>query len=647
MSRFIFVFAALVLFLLSSCIPEKVRLRSPDNKITVTFFIDENSQAAYDIRYGDEVVIDKSGLGFDIKGIGSTGKNVRIKAVDRTRQDSTWKPVFGEHSVYRDLFNQSMISLVDDRTGEDKMTIDFRVYNEGVAFRYLFSQDSVRDVVSELTEFAFSGDPVVWISSYAQSPINKMKLSQASGVFDRPILAEISDSLYVALGEAALVDFARMKFEKEDKPGNKFVARLENTSGTDRMIHGEFAVNIPGGGYKTPWRFIMIGESPSEILQNNFLVLNLNEENQITDHDWIKPGKVIREVTLTTQGGIACVDFAVRHNLQFIEFDAGWYGNEYEESSDATTITVDPRRSPGPLDLHHVIEYARGHGIGVLLYVNRRALEKQMDEILPLYKSWGVDGIKFGFVNVGSQYWTTWLHEAVRKAANHEIMVDIHDEYRPTGYSRTFPNLMTQEGIRGDEESTPNEMVINTIFTRMVAGAGDQTNCYFAGRVSLKMGSHASQMAKVICIYSPWQFLYWYDRPDGSPGEKGNSGGTEGFIYEIPDLEFFDKVPTVWDKTLVLDGYPGEFALIAREKAGSWFLGAITGDSNKNLKISLNFLKENTRYHAKIFSDDLNSGTGTNLKIEGTEVTCKSIFEADVLKNNGLAVIFTPVGAKE
>ncbi|MFT7162645.1 MAG: alpha-glucosidase, partial [Bacteroidia bacterium] len=358
---------------------------------------------------------------------------------------------------------------------------------------------------------------------------------------------------------------------------------------------------------------------------------------------WIKPGKVIREVTLTTIGGMACVDFAAKHNLQFVEFDAGWYGNEYAEASDATTITVDPKRSPGPLELKKVIDYAKGKGIGVVLYVNRRSLEKQLDEVLPMLQSWGVAGIKYGFVNVGPQEWTDWLHDAVRKAADHQLMIDTHDEYRPTGYSRTYPNFMTQEGIRGDEESATNDMVINTIFTRMIAGAGDQTNCYFAERVSEKMGSHASQMAKAICIYSPWQFVYWYDRPVGSPVKKGGAGGSVPVISEIPDLSFYDALPTVWDDTKVLDGYPGELAVIARKSGGNWFLGAITGTKEHALSVPLDFLDSGVKYKATIYSHDQSLDTYTKVKIEEIEVTNQSVLEQSILKQNGLAVRFSKI----
>ncbi|MEO0333401.1 MAG: glycoside hydrolase family 97 catalytic domain-containing protein, partial [Bacteroidota bacterium] len=447
-----------------------------------------------------------------------------------------------------------------------------------------------------------------WTSLRAQSEIRKIPIAQLSdsSAVERPFLAQLSDSLFVTIGEAGLVDYARMKLLPDaNKPGT---------------LVSDLASEVQSkGNLQTPWRVVMAGQTAGEILENNYLLLNLNEPNKIDDNSWIRPGKVIREVTLTTDGGMACEDFAVKHNLQFIEFDAGWYGNEYDDTSDATTVTVDPKRSDGPLELQRVIDYAKSKGIGVILYVNRRALEKQLDEVLPLLQFWGVQGVKYGFVNVGSQEWTSWLHDAVRKAADHQLMIDIHDEYRPTGYSRTYPNLMTQEGIRGDEESPMNDMVLKTLFTRMVAGAGDQTNCYFAERVN-KMGSHASQLAKAVCIYSPWQFLYWYDRPAGSPGKKGGAGSSEDFIQEVPELAFYDALPTVWDDTKIINGYPGEYATVARKAGNDWFVGVLTGTTDYQVSFSLDFLDEGVSYEATIYSDDPSLDTDTKVRIETMEV---------------------------
>jgi len=387
----------------------------------------------------------------------------------------------------------------------------------------------------------------------------------------------------------------------------------------------------------------MAADKPGQILENNYLILNLNQPNRIEETSWIRPGKVIREITLTTKGGIACVDFAAKHNLQFVEFDAGWYGHEYDKDSDATTISVDPKRSKGPLDLHEVISYAEGKGIGIILYVNRRALEKQLDEVLPLFRSWGIKGVKYGFVNVGSQEWTTWLHEAVRKAADHQLMVDIHDEYRPTGFSRTYPNLMTQEGIRGDEESPDNAMVLKTLFTRMIAGAGDHTNCYFNRRVDEKMGSHASQLAKLVCIYSPWQFVFWYDRPRDPETEGRGEAGIRGQIMEVPELTFIDKIPTVWDDTRVIDGYPGEFAIMARRTGNRWFVGALNGSQARDFRIPLDFLIPGLKYEATLYYDDPDIETVTRVGIDRLPVSSNECINRSIEAGNGLAIIIEEI----
>jgi len=382
------------------------------------------------------------------------------------------------------------------------------------------------------------------------------------------------------------------------------------------------------------------------LLERNYLILNLNESCAIRDASWIKPGKVIREVTLTTNGGKACVDFAVEHNLQYVEYDAGWYGHEYSDEADATTVSVDQKRSKGPLDLHAVIDYAKKHGIGIILYVNRRALERQFDEILPLYEKWGVKGVKYGFVQVGSQKWTRWLHEAVRKAAKHHLMVDIHDEYRPTGYSRTYPNLMTQEGIAGDETSPANSLTLAILFTRMLAGAADNTICYYDGRVD-RNASHAYQLAKAVCFYSPWQFLYWYDRPQASPQKTGGAGGAETGIGNEPELEFFDHCPTVWDDTKVIHGSIGEYAVMARQSGENWFVGCMNSGQPRNFNVPLEFLDPGEKYIAHIYSDAPSVPTRTHVKIEHFLVDRETVLRMAVSANGGQALRIFPASDED
>ncbi|MDA0750846.1 MAG: glycoside hydrolase family 97 catalytic domain-containing protein, partial [Verrucomicrobia bacterium] len=285
--------------------------------------------------------------------------------------------------------------------------------------------------------------------------------------------------------------------------------------------------------------------------------------------------------------------------------------------------------------------YANERGIGILLYVNRRALERQLDELLPLYQQWGVKGLKYGFVNVGSQTHTSWLHEAIRKAAAHQLMVDVHDEYRPTGYSRTYPNFMTQEGIGGDETAPTNEQTLTILFTRMLAGAGDNTICYYDDRVD-RNASHAYQLAKAVCFYSPWQFFYWYDRPEGSPRRKGGAGGQKGVIGDEPELEFYKNVPTVWDDTKVLQGSIGQYAVMARRSGSEWFIGCMNSGEGRTFDIALDFLNPEREYLAHVYSDDEQIQTRTRVRIDRLEVNATTVLTMQIGKQGGQAVHIMP-----
>ena len=538
---------------------------------------------------GNQKLVETKTIQFELdKNVIQGGWNLKKYTTDEVR--SSWQPLFGENKYITDCYNSMTLQLSSSENDKD-MTVDVRLYDEGLAFRYSFDELDFwnRTLLKENTEFLFDTDCTTWASDRAQSAFYETKLSQLKGSLDRPQVVKISPNKYVAVGEAALVDYSRMKLKKS-----------ENGIGLQSDLSGKVELDL--ADYKSPWRYVMVGGNPGQIVQNNYFVLNLNEPNQIERTDWIKPGNVIREVTLTTQGGMACVDFAAANGIEYVEYDAGWYGPENDPQSDATTVTVDPARSKGELDLQKVIDYANEKGIGIILYVNMKALKNQLDEILPLYKKWGVKGLKYGFVDVGDQYSTSWLHHAVRKAAKYELMVDIHDEYRPTGYSRTYPNLITQEGIRGDEESPSLQQTVYTFFSRMICGAGDYTNCYFAERVtSDKMGGRAAQLAKKVAIYSPWQFIYWYDRPYGSPVKVGGAGSAESMVKIDEITDFYCSIPTVWDETRFFEGEMGDYAVVARRSGTNWYISVLNAGKEKNIKIDLSTLVDVERCKATLY----------------------------------------------
>jgi alpha-glucosidase len=622
-----------VIILIPDCVSDKnVVVKSPDslNKFIFQFRPGCTAQnvTSFYLEVGEKKVLLPSSIMIRLKE-NLPEKNLKIIRTESSSYDNKWINNFGEKREIPEKYNETKIFLEND---EIQFNLICRAYNEGVAFAYEFPVQEGKDsviIINENITFNFASDYYAWSAARAQAQYSRVPLSQIEKGCERPLLIEIDTNLVIALAEAKLTDYARMKF-------NPYSARNYNVI---TQLEGEVHKKLP---FRSPWRVIMIGKNPGDLLEKNYLILNLNDPCEISDVSWIKPGKALREVTLTTAGARAAIDFTSSHNMQYVEFDAGWYGPENNDLSDARVVNLDPARSKGPFDIEEVVRYAKSKNINILLYVNRRALEKQLDELLPIYKRWGIAGIKFGFVQVGTQDATRWLHESIKKAAAFQMVADVHDEYRSTGFSRTYPNFLTMEGIRGDEESPSNHHTLITMFTRMLAGQADNTICYYNERVDKKMGSHASQLAKAVCIFSPLQFLYWYDK--AAPALEKNDGlwGATNYIGDEPELDFFDDVPTVWDETKVLYAQIGEYGVIARRKGDEWFIGGINGEHARILDLNFSFLDPNKEYSAKIYSDDPSVNTRTHVRIDCTAINNKTVYPARLASNNGIAIHLKP-----
>ncbi len=664
-----------------------VEVKSPDGRVVLSLEVKDFEGAAsrpvYSVTYRGKLVIAPSRLGLALSS-SPFAEGLQIARQTESSVDTQWKPVYGERSLIRNHYNEVVVELQEPNAPRRFLYLSLRAYDEGAAFCYTLSRQPALENVTiarELTEFRFPADYTAWATYTAQGVYTRVPISQIKRGCERPLVVQVADDLYAAVAEARLVDYARMKLSPysattwrgrpalasrghlglaehgasvgSEEQGQDALATKEQGRDALATAAGPHALMADLGSevsaplsLRTPWRVIMLADSPGQLLERNDILLNLNDACAIEDTSWIKPGKVIREVTLTTVGGKACVDFAVKHNLQYVEFDAGWYGPENDDASDARAVHLDPKRSRGPLDLQEVIRYGAERGIGIILYVNHKSLERQLDELLPLYQQWGVKGIKFGFVNVGTQKWTSWMHNAIRKAAEHQLMVDVHDEYRPTGWSRTYPNFMTQEGIRGDEERQPNSMSLTTLFTRMLAGAADNTICYYDERVD-RQATHAYQLAKAVCFYSPWQFLYWYDRPFITREVTGREPDARNVIGNEPELEFLDHCPTVWDDTKVLQGRIGEYAVIARRSGDTWFLGGMNGDEPCSLDVPLQFLDANKKYVAQIYSDDPAIPTRTHVKIERRTADRNTVLQVALPARGGQAIRLVPATEKD
>ena len=613
-------------------------LQSPDGKYNFVFE-QKDGRLTYRLDYAAKQVIEEGELGVNIdnhlveSAMGIPVDNSKVWTqgmevinVERTAKDDTWNPIYGEYSSIRDHYNEMVIHLMkggnhdNSNNGYDKrqqylFDIIVRAYDEGVAIRYHFPEATnglFMHITDDLTSFRMAPGAEAYHFAWAQSHSNKVKLLKSETAWkneaERPLVLHLANGLYAAIGEAALSDFVRGKLKL--KADNEL--QMSMFQSADIIT-----------AYDMPWRFIMVGEKAIDLINNKQMVLNLNAPCQIVDaKEWIRPGKAFRVCRLDKKTLYEGVDFCVDRGLQYIELDAGWYGPEMKMSSSALKV-ADNR----DFDMAELCAYAKSKGIGVWVYVNQRALYQELDKILPLYQKWGICGIKFGFVQIGSQEWTTWLHNAVKKCADYHIMVDVHDEYRPTGWSRTYPNLMTQEGIGGNEEMPAADHNVILPFTRFLCGPADYTPCYFNGRVK---NTKAHQLAMPVVYYSPITFLYWYDLPNAYKGEK--------------ELDFWKHCPTVWDESKALEGEIGEYIVQARRSGNDWFVGAMNGLQARDIILNTaDFLQKGKKYRVEIYND--NPSLQTRTKVSSTLVNVKAgkQLKLHLQASGGAALRFIPV----
>jgi alpha-glucosidase len=588
-------------------------LISPDHHLSFSLQ-SVQGELQYRINYQDIPVILPSQL-----GISGWERELEIESVLEESTDTVWKPVYGERAVVRDHYNQKTY-IIKSNMNTDRLHIIVRAYNEGIAFRYKYvtvGNYHLR-ITSEKTTFRTPQNTYCWFAPFAQAEHQKLPIKEWPDEAERPLTLQLGNGLYAALCEAEMVNYSRTKFFINE--GEENIIRCKMYDAVEEIAP-----------FASPWRVVMVARQPEDLVNNNDIILNLNPPCKIENTSWIKPGKVMRVTRLSTEAGKRMVDFAVKHKLNYIHFDSGWYGVEISKEAD-------PRKSNavGGLDMQEVVEYARSKGVKVWLYVNQRALSNYLDDILPIYQLWGIAGIKFGFVLVGSFHWSSWLHDAVKKCAKYQLMVDIHDEYRPTGFSRTWPNLLTQEGVRGNEEFPDGINNTTLPFTRFIAGAADATVCYFHRR-ELKpdlekrnartlQNTACHQMALSVINYSPLQFLYWYDTPDD--------------VNDEPELEFFDQLPTVWDDSKVLDGKIGEYVSMARKKDNVWFVACITNNDARKMDLPLDFLDPLKTYELTLYSDGGEKvKTRTHVAIETKKVTAKTILKLDMQPRGGYAMM--------
>ena len=639
---------------------EPLTVTSPDGNVSVTFELKSKPQpylpgerAYYRVSYQGQAVLQDSPLGLDFKGGKPLDQDLEILGSERQSRDESWENRFGARRNIRDHYNELTVSLRERRAPNRRIDLVFRAYDEGAAFRYVLPrQDALTEFTlsAENTGFYFpreafayalnlNGYTTSYETDYRRVSLDEIK---PTSIVALPLLVEIPQCPWVALLEADLTDYAGMYVGGVLGVSNALLSKLSPLPGrADEAV-------VASTPKSTPWRIIMVGSRPGALIENNYLVLNLSAPCALADTSWIKPGRAAwdwwsgsfaRNVSfkpgMNTETMLHYVDFAARHKFEYMLVDAGWYpAHDY-------THPVDILHHTPETDVPRIIEYAKQKGVAVLLWVFWGALDKQMDEALTLYQKWGAAGVKVDFMDRDDQEMVNFYERLVRKAAERKMTVDFHGAYKPTGLRRTYPNLLTREGVMGLEYSKWSDRItpehdVTLAFTRLLAGPADYTPGGFrnATREQFKpimvepmtQGTRAHELAKYVVFESPLVMVS--DYPEAYEGQPG--------------FEFIEQVPTVWDETKVLNGEPAKYVTIARQKNSVWYVGSMTNWDARDLEIPLDFLGAG-EYEAQIFADGPDADqVATSLNITKKRVKARDKVSVHLAPGGGLAAILTP-----
>ncbi|MFG2133556.1 glycoside hydrolase family 97 catalytic domain-containing protein [Streptomyces sp. NPDC048751] len=571
-------------------------------------------------------VIGTSAMGLRLSDGTALGTDVVLTNYQHWHVDTTWSPVYGRDATVSDAYQEMRWNLRDNRTSIN-FGVQIRAYASGVAFRYVLLDQGSVTVADELTTFVFPDGTLVYSARDEDAynpvapgaiPSTGTSSTDTGPLTDLPLTATYADGgLIACVCESARLNYPRLMLSSVSGEPNTLAAYLmRHTARGSGPVQAGSTVTTP---FTTPWRAVVIGSTHAELVDNADLVLNLAPPGALADTSWIRPGKAFR-CNLTTADGLAGVDFAVARGLQYIEYDAGWYGPE--------NSTTDATRPISAIDLPTVLSYAAGKGVGVLLYVNRIALSDP-NSLFALYQSWGVAGVKLGFINDGTQTMTNSITDWARTAAAHKLLIDMHDDVRPFGYERTYPNWISLEGVRGNERFPTATHNVTLPFARNIGGPMDYTICYGQSR---DRTTNAHQMAMAAVYYQPLSFLYWYDAPSkySTPSKW-------------PGLPWFDAIPTVWDESRTLTGSIGEYVAVARRSGTTWYLGAMTDESARTLSLPLSFLGSGT-YTATVYADGT-PGTSpyqTPVVVSTRTVTSATTLSVAMAAAGGQAVVLRP-----
>lgn len=695
----IFTFLILALFVKT----HGQQIQSPSKDITVDVSLSPQGEPAYKVSYKGKEVIKPSKMGISLKSGESLTKNFRIVNSEKSSFDENWAPVLGEESSIRNHYNQMTLHLKQNETNK-KLDIVFKVYDEGVAFRYEFPMEKSVDyfvISEENTEFNLTGDhKTFWIpgdydsqeynyneTKLSEIDISKINIDNGIGLktitsnfrVQSPLMMKSADGLYLNIFEAAVNNYPVMLLDVDTK-------KLRLTSHLVPNALGDKAyLRTPS---TTPWRTIMVSDDARDIVGSK-MILNLNEPSKIEDTSWIKPMKYVGiwwemhvgistwdyagsqnaqnsltqelipsgEHGATTENTKRYIDFAAKHGFDGVLVEGwnvgweDWFGNWKEDVFDFTTPYPD-------FDIEEVHRYAKSKGIKMIMHHETSGsvgnYERHLDRAMDLMKKYDYPAVKTGYVGRiiprgeyhDGQAMVNHFNFVAQRMADNKLMVNSHESVRPTGYHRTYPNYIAAEAARGNEFnawSNGNIPSHETVlpFTRLLGGPMDYTPGIFEIKMNVYDPSKTNQVHTTLAKQLALYVTMY------SPLQMA-ADLPENYEKYLDAFQFIKEVPADWQTSKYLEAEPGDYLTVARKdkNSESWFVGAITDENPRTTEIKLDFLSPNQKYKAVIYQDGKDAHwekkpKSYNIKTE--TVTSKSKLKLNLAAGGGTAISIIPI----
>ncbi len=635
-------------------------LSSPDQQLVMHFGIqptkNASSKLVYSLNFHGKQALDDSGLALELGDQPPLGSDVRVVGSNAGQGVDDYTLTNSKVSKVHDAYNSLAIHVQENGGQHRVMTIEARAYNGGIAFRYVLpAQDSMKAVQlrQEDTEFRLSMDATDWAlalpnyrssyeSEYVQLPTTAFSNQggvSSSFLIGMPLLMHEPGVAWMSLMEANIESNSAMYVTNPSGnwAGHWFVSKL-----SPRFDDPQLAIEgtLP---HHSAWRVLMVADDPGRLVEST-LVYDLSPENRVADTSWIHPGKAswnwwVGDVgkdgqsAYTTDNMKYYVDFAAQSGFPYMMLDAGWSAGR------------DITRLNGKVDVPELVQYAATKHVKVWIWLYSESVMQQMKEAFPLYEKWGVAGVKIDFINRDDQQGIQFYYDVAKEAAEHHLMVDFHGTHTPWGLDRTYPNVLSYEGVLGMENNkvgrrdSPVDRSVFA-FTRLIAGSMDYTPGGFRNATEdgfeardvnpMVMGTRAQQLALYVIFQTPFQMVS--DSPQAYAGQ--------------PAFQFIKDVPVSWDATRVLNGKPGEFATIARKSGDEWYLGSMTNWTPRTLEIPLNFLS-NGSYTAQIYEDAADAADNpTHVTIRKQSVRSTETLTLHLAPGGGCAIRFIPQKGK-